>query len=55
MKKERLCKQFYYDSDVNSFLAEHPDWEIICMTGSSGKYNSLWILFERYIDKDIKD
>lgn len=54
MEKERLCKRFYYDSDVNSFLAEHPDWEIVYMTGS-GKYDSVWILFERYIDKNIKD
>lgn len=49
LKKKRYCKKFDYDSDVNNFLASHPDWEIVYFTGAGNEYNSpVWILFEYY-------
>lgn len=49
LKKKRYCKTFHYDIEVNNFLMEHPDWEIVYFTGAGNKYNSnVWILFEYY-------
>lgn len=54
LKKKRYCKTFHYDIEVNNFLMEHPDWEIVYFTGAGNKYNSnVWILFE-YYEKDNK-
>ncbi len=42
-KKERYCRMFHYDSDVTTFLLEHPDYKIIHVAATD---NFLWLIFE---------
>ena len=42
-KKERYCRMFHYDSDITTFLQEHPDYKITHVAATD---NFLWIIFE---------
>ena len=43
--KKQYCKKFTYDSDVNNFLKEHPDYKISHITGAE---YYIWVIFEYY-------